>query len=977
MTQTTPDQYQDAVKRSVRAAFNLGYTVRHNPYSSKYKWPPLQAKKPATVPTWFLDPATMLTKVVTELATFASGTVKQLMASTGAGKTTVLPVYIAKQMNIGVMVLVPTIMISGHVCAYVQSHIAETYGMSGNVFELTSSNVRMSSKPPAVFFAAAGEFLAQLCADKNLMRNLSIGLIIVDESHVIRPEYEILKRLIAVGVFSDTKLLFVSATATGASDVSKESTDKRVSMTIPADIDMDGAPSMHPTTSPLYALNINARTLVFFSDDRDFPQWLAYYKSFDVPVMSYGYENRISELPTVTRFFMQEKVGVVLTTGILDTSFTFPFDVVIDTGRQLVPRFMPDTLQYATRREFVTKSQQVQRAGRVGRITMGTAWNKRHDYGTGLTDFSYEVAQYTYLWSRMFNMTINDPSVSAFDKFFGHMSLPAIGMALTCAFPPVVLAAYTADDGLYPQWAPALKVLMGAKDTIVVSKTTTACDTSRWPERIIPALDGDMPAEYKSKLELSYPYDVLACYVWMVGEGDPVEIDTDAATMYGGSVRRGGTRRSFAPPVPKIPDIFRSGTKYTVDGTVYNPKRSAKGKQIQTPAMPVVPDASETESVTEEVPTMVRELTLTKANLASMPVVTQQRSRVASWASSTSSTEMAMGDLRPVKSPKRYWQSLMYPYDLELLTAFNSHHAATHNDVKRYHGLMSGKRKFSALHKDSVMLKERQDEYALSILRVHRVSVIDGAQSSVGAKESTSFIDRLFGNDTNTTDAFAERAKNAAGQLEMMMLVGYVFAVSTKKKHSGIVPVSGLYALRKQAEYALSTGDKRVIGKIESLRGFVAPFRTRLSLGNQLVAQAWNMNNRLFTPDHVYEDMEERVRKQWVMDAGERIDVEDDIALYNADSPSYEWRMPVDGEYVYVVRFDNIKSEIKAYGFSKTHVGSVEIAYVACVLVPGCSGALVVAANDGHVVGMYVGDTYVEDEVSYARYVPASMIFKV
>jgi len=105
--QTEIHTFEENVKRAIRAAMALGYTVRHNPYNPDVTWPPMKSVKPAPVKTWFVPSVGMNEAVSRALPTMDAGVVKQLMAGTAAGKTTALPLHLTATLQMGIVVLVP------------------------------------------------------------------------------------------------------------------------------------------------------------------------------------------------------------------------------------------------------------------------------------------------------------------------------------------------------------------------------------------------------------------------------------------------------------------------------------------------------------------------------------------------------------------------------------------------------------------------------------------------------------------------------------------------------------------------------------------------------------------------------------------------------------------------------------------------------------------------------------------------------
>jgi len=995
--QTEIHTFEENVKRAIRAAMALGYTVRHNPYNPDVTWPPMKSVKPAPVKTWFVPSVGMNEAVSRALPTMDAGVVKQLMAGTAAGKTTALPLHLTATLQMGIVVLVPFVGLSQHVARYVQQ-IAVTFGLKDAVYELSSDASKSTGKVPALYYASIGEFTAQLCYNPKLLTDLSVSLIMLDESHVTRPEYIIFNRLIAGSdIFTNVKLLFASATATGASDVSREDTSKRTLVQIPGEIKPGTLPDQHPADSPFHHANVNSRTMMFLADDRQFPQWLEYFTQHDIPAMGYGYCDRVSNLKHIEKFFQDNNVCVLLTTSVIETGFTYAINVVLDDGQVLTPRWNPAQGKYMTVRERVTKAVAIQRAGRAGRIILGgIAYQHVGGNGIGIHEVDPENAQVVYLWSRMFNMHFNDPKIAVFEQFFGKLSLEMIGTLLTCAFPPVIACSYIADDGVFSGWERAFKVLMSTANPIPRSNQDNGALIRDWGARTIPSFDPEQPGvmDYKSKLELSWPYDVIACYMWGMYQDSTAEEVSDTVTIYrGGTTKRVASRRRPSkplspPPVPEVPKEFkdkvakyvaRADTVFTVGKDIPKPRNISAPKKPATEAY-----SSEDDDVEEVVrdfeppATLLREVTPAVAK-AHIPMY-GETSRVQSWSdkSSSSNGNVEAADLKKIRHPSKHWRELLFPYDADLLGRFNDDQSATRTDARRYKDLLAGSKEFATLSRDTSELRRRQTEYVLSMLRIHRAALLGMMQASVGMDEKRrSLLQVLFGGEDSKADHYAKQARYAAGFLEMTITLGYEYAVNKRKHHSASgVDVIDLRRLRNLAKFALEHGPVVVVQRVAALAEFRAPFPLRASWGTMVIAQAWSMNNRLFAPLHAYQDLTEGVQKRWTVDTSRQVSVEDEDTVVFCDaSDACPWRKPVDKEYVYLARYDPVTSQMCTYGFSMTHVGSQDIAYVQCSLVKGYSGSLVVSATDGYILGMYIGQSQLLEGVVYSRYVTSNMIF--
>lgn len=954
----------------------LGYVVRRSPFGREAVWPEKQAVVPPPLTQWLVDADAMLTKVAAELPLMQPGVVKQLMAGTAAGKTTKLPPHLAIELETVILVLVPEVGQARSVANYV-SRISVGTRLEGKIFELTSSPMK-TTVTPAVYYAATGDFLALLCAKPHLMTWMGVTVIIVDESHSIRPEYSILRKLIAVGALGNVKLLFASATA--ASDVSKEDGARRQMVSFePGPSSPDKSMDKN---NPGHYSRIRNRTMCFVANDVEARAWYRYYVDHDVPSYIFGYASRGSSLEPLVKFLAENMVCAVLTTSILETSYTFNIDVVIDHGYTSRPQWDTASGIIHVLRIPVTKSQKVQRAGRVGRIVPGIAYSAEISTSQEVSPDDPEIAAYTYLWSRMFNLQIRDPVVSVFHSLFGSLTREVIGFMLTCALPPLVTLSYLDDGGVYAGWPAGFRPLVTTKDTPPTSDRSNTDRVIDWKIRVLPPVtDGDEGMrEYKSRMELHYPYNVLAMHLWEAYDaGDDFDDAVSVAvTVHNGmslqrSTRKKGRKSQAIPPVPEIPAehrVTRAITQYTAANTIVVPRREkpsevfqrAESSRASTVIRPVKQPyhAPVFDDEIEEEPQVVDVARIEKWVDGSIRRNTN----------SSSGSSKRDKKIRKV-SAKKHWRDTLYPFEERLLTEFLQNSAVTSKDKKRVNDLLNHKVQYGSLSPHTTSLIDKQEAYFLSILRVHNFALVRLLQRMVDKKPT--IFESLFNSNT-ASESIETYAHDTALLLVMCEHVGHYVGVDANKKHSGFDPVEEHVSARAIAEQALQMGPQSVVTKIARMMDSAAPISGVDEYGGCVKGQGWAMNGRQFCALHVWSSVPARIQSTWLIDAGQVLDLDDDVFVCEMETDTLvDWRLPTDGEFVYVVIADVARSKMRVYGFNVIYVSRTCV-YMAGVMSAGFSGALVVAANDGCVVGMYVGEHMRVHGKPYSRCVSVEKI---
>jgi len=774
------------------------------------------------------------------------------------------------------------------------------------------------------------------CATPRLLSKLRVALIIVDESHVVRPEYAVLKRLIAAGDLSDVKLLFASATA--ATDITLEQNPLRVDRVLPKSCDVP--PEMQPRDSPLHYSQQQGRLILFTADDTEAHAWREYFEEHDVPAMVRGYNSRTGGLKHVVEFLRSNSLCVLVTTSVTETSYTLWNDRVVDLGRTSVMEYDAANSKVLLEKRYVTGSQQIQRAGRAGRLCASTAYKLDVPLQPEMSPESDMVSMYEYMWGRMYNLNIRVKSVSRWAGLMGTMSRATIAMVLTNPMPALAMMPFCADDGLYAQWGEGFKSIAFVRDAVVVSESVNSDRVAEWSEYEY-RVHGEEELEayvYRARVALPPPFDALLYHVWQSGMGGNEVAADDTVTLFGGGEfvrqraragsitaarqsvqtvqperfahsRAGSSISKMLPPVPTIPDRYRA--------TI--PEQYLAHSMVD-PNEHIKPQRPRSVQAQDEL----------------MAYVSHENASIASGSAPREE------NMRRVSPPSKYWRATLWPYDTALREAFLELPTCTDLDVKRYRACVDGKRSFATLEHDSRYNAERQTEYFLSFLKVQQTALLDALQAQVSGKRAKECSRHL------------DRAHRAAKLLDVCDSTNLYSALDKSKRHSSVdEELDDLSRERDRASAALVMGPANVLAVVRDSVKYARPLYKFARNDKAFVAQGWAVNGQKITVWHAWDGLDDMSRDKW----GKSVrtdDVHDWVCTGDGARDNFIVRSPIADENVYALAYHSTYKSVYAYGFSRVILLG-DMVVIDSAFTAGFSGALMVSARDGAVVGIYQG----------------------
>jgi hypothetical protein len=361
---------------------------------------------------WLLERGTFESQVVTQYGQLTVGEVRELVAGTGVGKTTVMPYLIARSISANGLVLMPHDIYPLRTFKYLQRRFAQL-GAEVNVTQLRTSHYSVPPASPCIFLSTASGFLGRLASRPTLLRDLGIDFIYLDESHEKVPSYTVFRYLVSSGVINGCKVFY--GTATAASDVSMEgSASRQVVKVSPQNMSVE-SPNAATTASPLHYERITGRTLVLLANDAEVAAWEKYYDSHDIPVLGCKMMDGTKVDSAIDLFLESHSLCVVLATLVYRTSVTLKIDTVVCGGYVSRVRTDFSTGTVSITREPVTQSLRIQTMGRVARMFPGTAYYSDVEVAPEDNGLDDDSAIYEYLWAHVLSFRINEHAIEIFE----------------------------------------------------------------------------------------------------------------------------------------------------------------------------------------------------------------------------------------------------------------------------------------------------------------------------------------------------------------------------------------------------------------------------------------------------------------------------------------------------------------------------------------------------------------------------------
>jgi hypothetical protein len=974
------DVINDALHRILRVASALSYGCLVLPFKEGVNWPEVRARRVPQFAQWPVERENFKQEVVSGYAAMERGAVRLLVAGTGVGKSTVMPYVIASEHAISGLVLMPNNALPVMSLPYLTQKFIE---MGGNVkpFILRTRHVDAPEVGPTLYFCSASDFLARLARRPSMISDMGIEFIYLDECHEVRPEYTFFKYAKHAGILGDVKVFY--GTATAASDINME--DGSVGRTVsakPVSLFPMAAPTTVSRQSPLHYDNIQDRTLIFVATDAEAMDWAKYYDNHDVPVMAYLTESGNKHLSDVPRFLDAHALCVLLVPPLFQTGFTLNVDTSICTGKVTICVIDFATGEVQLRKRNVTQAERVQRMGRVGRYKPGRGFYADVEPYAVSQQEPDEVSMYVYLWAKVFNMTINDPSVSQFNALTGALSSKAAAILLHSRVHPYLMLPYVANAGFYKHWGRVMKYAMFSSE-VEDSDESNADKVVSWNENSTGPVDySDTPIVYKCPVRYPKEWVVLPALAWKS------YADNENVALRGFSTRSvisavtqtvvpDRTRRSVAFVGPSPRSSVSTATQlpgYASRERVVSPPPpyagSSTSRRTRGDSVPSVDDVLSVYSLDGTVRPVSNGILPRSRHSGSVAALSERHAapdvgatRVQEWQSnvrshprlgegSESSGDHDTIELMQVR-PEKYMYSKFYPMDVEAFSDYVADESVGSVDRRRVDRLLSGKENYASLPHDANTARDKQKSWFISILRVHNASVSKYLQFSANVEGGFFSRAKMTRQVGMATEDYSIRS--TVGLLKACALQNYYVGIDKRSLHlsltsSTLSPVFTEY--ESNALVMLAFGDVKVREKVLALKACANP----IDVDGKCLANAWFYAGKIITVAHA---VDEDDSSTWPAGATGVFATmwQHDLVIFdtNTESDAMYIRMPKIDDQVYIITVDRTTLQPMVLGcFELLSVGDPIV--MDFILTHGYSGALLVSVDDGAIVGMYRGE---------------------
>lgn len=994
--QYSSSKYAEVLRSQKRMLRSMGYCAMRNPFSMGEQHPKRPAVRPTPLSQWLVDASTLEETIRSEYLRIPLGEIRQLMTGTGAGKSARVPCIIASEFSQVVVVLQHMRPAEVVLQQYVASQVASRYGLLGQTSVLRGTDLLGSTrrKSSHVYYTTVTDFLSMYSSRPDLLRVLKVKSIILDESHSKRPEYEAMLHLAAVGLFEEVRLLYMSATA--ADDISMENRSMRVIRKYNPKL-LSDVPAANTAASPAYFKNIIGRNLLFVAHDNDFPDWCDYYEKADIPCLGYGYCSGTTAFMEVQKFLDKNPLCVVVTTAVLASSFTLNVDNAIDTGKDA--RLLTDFegMSFSVKKFNVTKSDQIQRAGRVGRYKPGVVHFADVQCSPPRNASDPDIACYVYQWCRMFNIQVKEESISCFGDLFGELSLRVVADLLTVSVPPYAALPYFADNGVYVGWDVGMESLT---TTGAVSKSDSGNEekVEHWDEYTI-AEDclGTGEHVYKSKVRFPEECALVAYHLWAhYTKEDGFEVSSMADTV----VDAIPTRKPKGFSMLHFPNILPSRLMRPPSTVSLGPSEAgiSYDDPRPLPPLPIVHSGPDAAPVSDRKLKFAEVQAKNSVGGATEPappyephgssgkkVSQDPGSPLGPWLenldkSSSGSDKISFTVIKA--SPYKKRKQHLYPLDQRLLYTFLKTKAVTKIDDVRFERLSSGAVHYTRLSTHTGELRKEQESYFLSLLRVHRATLGSLLQAAVVQAETRRFLSSTaHARSTkriDTVNRLEYRIENVTKLLLVCELEGFECATRVEDQHAAESLVSSvpspamgveLAKERDMASIAAATGTEVFRENVNTLIEYSLPVVKSTDDHQLYVGNAWFVANMVVGSQHVFEKAGSESTDKLLVGGRDTVISSDDAVIMFTEGcgASVEYRQPVVGEYVSLLARTCERAPPQLYGFHVVLPYLDSFAFIARYR-SGMSGGLLIAHTDGRIVGIYVGKIAKVEGVTYARF---------
>lgn len=571
---------------------------------------------------------------------FVRGRAYRLVAGTGVGKTTIIPLtMVTVQCSVGIVV-VPDERIRDTVQTFVDILAKSSNFAVNNVSRIKTIRELSRMVAPSVAFITATDILIMLSQRHDLFDYISIGFVYIDECHEKIPQYHVLRYLQWGKWMQNTVVLYGSATSgfnmegRGTGEIPRS--DEVVTEDL---LDFRSIGNMSSESPLSVATRKHRRTILFLPRESDFPAVRKYYEKMSIQVFELTRVMTGDDITVLYSDLNDTACFVLLTTEVAQTAFTLPLQDCVDTGYSVRKLVDYEKRVVDVKDQLATREEQTQRAGRVGRMSGGVSY---HGFSTGTDDGLVLPGSeiYVVLWCIVLNVNISvGGNIEAVKEIFEGLAFEQAAILLGSVVHPLFLIPYLSSGmkvfrGTDSMMAHLTGFSASEFSSIVINQEIT----DRWFSmvnfsndeeyaykaywRVPPGLGGFfavMWALMKRGAMSSYTTTsvVSTLAALSVAESNRTSLKSrvkdwlknDVELLSVGSVRSVGTSRSkgvtkVLPELPVNEDVFSNnrvkGKQRATDSTVGN-----AGDRNQR-VMPVqVEDVTDGEDVTHQVYPMV------------------------------------------------------------------------------------------------------------------------------------------------------------------------------------------------------------------------------------------------------------------------------------------------------------------------------------------------------------------------------------
>jgi len=939
----------DALQFAIHQLTTLNYPSMILPYLKGRSVEPVRARRAAALGQWPIERDDFEVRVVQGYSELAPGSVRQLVAATGIGKSTRMPYLIAIGKSVSGLILSPDNTLAFSTFTYVNGKIKSEWGGGVNVSVLRSSHSVNPLSSPALYYSSVADFLGRLCANPNLLRDLGIEFIYLDESHEKNPEYYVMRLLVANEWFPNQKVFY--GTATEGSDLNMESDNSMKTVIVRPEVQFNvTTPGTLSSNSPMHYTRIADRTMIFLALDSEIDNLYAYYDSHDVPVFKIRAGDSSRVYVNLKHFLIEQSLCVVLASHVFQTGHTFNIDTLIDTGYKRSVVIDYGAPSFAIQRVKETLADRVQRCGRVGRFKRGRAFHPDFDVAPSEPELTEYTSFYVYLWSIVLGLDIRDELISRFSALTGDMSILSAALLLNSRVPAFLLLPYVTGDGFYRGFAKTMNCITFS-DVLVESRESNQEKMDSWDEFNTGSVPwAQKPLVFKTKIPFPRELSIIPYYFWACfnGEVEPFKLagsNQSVITAIGTPVRPASIA-STRLPSPKLPPPYAS--------EVFSSPRPAY-------SIADIQDNYSVRNTMADVGGMVSSMDNVKfqhsSRVSVVPDDAGVKEKVRHWRKSISSSSSSRDDieLRQV-DPVKYSKFKLYPMDIEIRRAYLENETVGAKDYTYMSRMLSGKEVFSALSSHSDRNRQLQAKYFLALLRIHNVAVVKTLQLAAGDTGFVGSIHKFMNGGINThTDD-----RDTASRLLKVCVAEHYYVGMDKRalKGSSDISIASVDpAALQRAQIMLSFGSTDVpeLIALYQTQHYDLIDHTSYAYGN-----AWFSGSYMFSARHLFESDDGVVK---LNDSHICLDeiypdlLDQDLVIFdvNDSSPStLLFRCPEHNELVYVVGSNSEYKPVQIIGVFSIKVENTDV-YVTANMPSGYSGSIIVSVKDGAILGVYTG----------------------